>query len=158
MLLNAITVTIVNSVSNSHTPNCFDSDFWTGFICILLSLVCVYSYFDTPFSGDQLVRSLNMSQSETCNLFSCVFPFHNTNMCQVFVSCFCFCICLNFYQCPWRSVSWCLCVSSSTYFCQVSSFSTRLIFVPAIVPLMCLACTALALCTCQYSADVHWLW
>ena len=54
-------------------------------------------------------------------------------------------------------VSWCLCVSTSTCLCQVSSFPTcvaRLIFVPAIVSLMCLASTVLALHTCQYNADV----
>ena len=54
-------------------------------------------------------------------------------------------------------VSWCLCVSTSTYLCHVHSFSTclaSLIFVPAIVSLMCLVSTAVALCNCQHSADV----
>ena len=41
MLFNAITVTIFDKFLDSHTPDFFDSGFWTGFICIRVDLVCV---------------------------------------------------------------------------------------------------------------------
>ena len=139
--------------------NFFDSDFRTGFIWILLNLVCVrVSTHRSQVTNFSAVWTRCSFEFAICFLVS--FLFHSTYIFQVFVSCLYLCLCLNLYLniCQCLPVS---CVSNSTCLCQVSSFSTRLaslIFIPAVVPSMCLASAAVVFGTCQHSADVQWLW
>ena len=84
-------------------------------------------------------------------------------MFQVFVFFFCLRLCLglNLYQCPW---GFRVLVSVRFHF-DVPLLSV-LVFHMSCRSHLCTsnrffdvsASTALALCTCQYSADVHWLW
>ena len=60
MLFSAITVTIFDNFLDSHTPNFFDSGFWTGFICIRLNLMCVRVSTHRP-------QVTNFSTAWTCH-------------------------------------------------------------------------------------------